>query len=494
MTSFLSGQNSGFEGGIGTWTGAGNCNVAATSAQAHAGTGALQMTSVASGNMDAAHCTAANILTQGLACASGNTISLSAWFRSAVSTRNCQVGATFYTSGGVLISTLLAAGGVTSSTTGWTQVTGTVTAPATSAFCRLDLRVNATGAANEVHYADDAAISNNSTLTQWYAGGPSGTGGEPCNPGDTVSAAADVYTPAALGALALHIDFYVAAGTYLSSISPATVATAAGDVTTVKATGTVPATAAFLRCTVIDIEASAAGTLMYADHVRITPRMGPQTAKEYHHFLQEIETLDQGILTEDRTTWGLGLRTRFSLVAQAPAVTLDYNMLSPPLEPVVDDQRTVNDVILKRHKGSQVRITNTDASSPMNIQPPPIGVDKKVSITKVIAESDAQLLRLAQHLLNLGTVTDERFPTVTVNLARAGIAGNAMAPLMPAIAAVEVGDRIQATGLPFYYPSATLDQMVIGYQERINPREWVITWNCIPQSPFSLSATTSGRW
>jgi len=222
--------------------------------------------------------------------------------------------------------------------------------------------------------------------------------------------------------------------------------------------------------------------------------MGPQTAKEYHHFLAEIATLDAGILTEARDNWGLGLRTRFSLVAQAAAVTLTYNMLSPPLEPVVDDQRTVNDVILHRHKGSRVRVTNTDTSSPMNVQPPPVGIDKKTSLTKVIAESDAQLLALAQHLLNLGTVTDERYPTITVNLGRANIPGNALAPLMPAIAAVEIGDRIQATGLPFYYPSATLDQIVIGYQERINPREWVITWNCIPQSPWSLSATTSGRW
>jgi hypothetical protein len=328
----------------------------------------------------------------------------------------------------------------------------------------------------------------------WSASSPRGTSGRPCNPGDTVSAAADVFTPAALGNMALHIDFFNAAGTFLSSISPATVAVAAGDVTTLKATGTIPAAAAFLACIVLDVETVAAGKLIYVDHVRLTPRMGPQTAKEYHHFLHEIAVLDAGILTEARNSWALGLRTRFSLVAQAAAVTLTYNMLSPPLEPVVDDQRTVNDVILHRHKGSRVRITNTDTNSPMNVNVPPVGIDKKTSITKVIAESDAQLLRLAQHLLNLGTVTDERYPTITVNLARASITGNAMAPLLPAIAAVEVGDRVALSGLPPWFPSTTASQLVIGYTETIGPRDWEIVWNAVPESPYSLTATTSGRW
>src|SRR6266498_4243152 len=170
--NFLTGDNTGFEATAGTWTGATNSNTARSTAQARAGTGSLAVTSIAAGNMDAAHCTAGNILTQGLTCASGDSINCRAYFRSAVSARNCQVGATFYTSGGVLISTLMVAGGATDSTTGWTFVQGQVTAPATTARARLVVRVNSTGAANEVHYVDDAMLGPSSlaqAITQWEA-------------------------------------------------------------------------------------------------------------------------------------------------------------------------------------------------------------------------------------------------------------------------------------------------------------------------------------
>jgi Putative Ig domain len=170
--NFLTGQLTTFDGGISTWVGAGNCNASATSAQFRSGTGAMVMTSIAAGLMDAAHCTAANIATQGKACAAGDTINCRAYFKAAVSARNCQVGATFYTSGGALISTVLAAGGATDSTTGWTFVQGQVTAPATSAFCRLTCQVNATGAASEVHWVDDAMLgpaSLSAAITQWEA-------------------------------------------------------------------------------------------------------------------------------------------------------------------------------------------------------------------------------------------------------------------------------------------------------------------------------------
>jgi hypothetical protein len=171
--SFITGQQQNFDGGIGTWVGAGNCTTTATGSPVRQGSGAMVMTSGAAGAMSAAHCTAANILTQGKPCVSGDSINCRAWFRAAVSPRNCQVGATFYTSAGVIIgSPIFVAGGATDTTSGWTFVQGQVTAPATSAFCRLTLQVNGTGAASEVHYADDAllgAATLAQAITQWQA-------------------------------------------------------------------------------------------------------------------------------------------------------------------------------------------------------------------------------------------------------------------------------------------------------------------------------------
>lgn len=167
--NFLTGQNAGFEGGTGTWTSGTNDSIAASSAQAHSGTSSLALTSAAAGSMDASSCTAATIAANGLPCSAGDTIVCSAWFRAAVSARNCLVGAGFYTSGGVSISTLTGSQ-VTDSASAWTaKATATLTAPATTAFCRLFVQVLATGAANEVHYADDCFIGDlttGSALTQ----------------------------------------------------------------------------------------------------------------------------------------------------------------------------------------------------------------------------------------------------------------------------------------------------------------------------------------
>ncbi len=222
--------------------------------------------------------------------------------------------------------------------------------------------------------------------------------------------------------------------------------------------------------------------------------MGVQSRKEYNAFLEEIRDLDQGMLKEAKEIWGMKFRTRIRLVNQTPAVTLDYSQgtISPPLAPVVDDLLTKNDVTVQRHKGSKVRVTQP--GGPMSTAEPPAGSGRYRKQAKIIAERDEQLLAYANHLLTLGTSGDERYPTITVNLARASLPGNAVAPLMSAIAAVEIGDYVKLTNLPSFYPQTPVKQLVIGYSEVINAREWTVTWNCQPESPFEIVSTALRRW
>jgi len=301
-----------------------------------------------------------------------------------------------------------------------------------------------------------------------------------------------VYAPAALGAVGGAVNWYNAAGTNIANTFGAQVAMAAGDVTTVHVVSAkAPATAAFFSVQVIDNETVAAGKLLYVDNVRVAPRMGVQTRKEYAAFLREIKALDQGILKESKILFGLGYRTRLALINRPAAVTLDYSAgtLSPPLAPVVDDHLTATQVTVKRARGSKV----TTAHAPQPGGP--------MLTTKVYAaQADAQLAALAAHLLNLGTDLSERYPTVTVIMDRASLAGNALAPLMSAVAGVEEGDRIVLSNLPFWMPSATASQLVIGYDEHISPvpwqgsPAWVITWNCVPEAPWQVAAANLRRW
>lgn len=158
--TFLTGDNGTFDSTLGNWTNNTNCAISQVGSPAHAGTGAMQMSSSAAGNMTAGSCTAGNILTQGMACAANDVIGLAAWFRAAASPRTCAVGAQFFTSGGVSISTLFSANTITDATGSYTKCSGTVTAPATSAFCRMVPQVQSTAAASEIHYVDDAYMGD----------------------------------------------------------------------------------------------------------------------------------------------------------------------------------------------------------------------------------------------------------------------------------------------------------------------------------------------
>jgi hypothetical protein len=173
----LTGQQGGFEGGIGTWVNAlpaGNCTPSATGAQHHSGTGALQMTSVAAGDMAAGSCAAANIATQGEPCDPLFPVKVNGWGRSSVSARSMSCGAEFYSASGASLAQTFG-GAITTSTSAWTALTqATLTPPAGSVFCRAVIKVAATGGASEVHYADDMSLV--SGLEQPGGNGGNGSG------------------------------------------------------------------------------------------------------------------------------------------------------------------------------------------------------------------------------------------------------------------------------------------------------------------------------
>jgi hypothetical protein len=156
-TNALTGQNAGFEGGIGNWTALTNCAVAGSSAQAHSGANSMSMTSAAAGDMVAESCAAASIATQGFAVVPGQSVQVQAWLRTAVSARTASVGVHWFTSGGASVSTTYGTGAADSSTT-WTVESGTLTAPATAAYGCVSVKVSATGGASEVHYVDDVQV------------------------------------------------------------------------------------------------------------------------------------------------------------------------------------------------------------------------------------------------------------------------------------------------------------------------------------------------
>jgi hypothetical protein len=322
----------------------------------------------------------------------------------------------------------------------------------------------------------------------WKCTSPTGTSGQPLLPGDVASVAVDLYAPLALGAVIVNIDYYTSAGVYISSDSSPSQAMTAGQIFTVQvrsASGGAPATTAYCAISIEDNETKASGTFLYIDNVRYSPRMGVQTRKRLQDYIKEVTALEQGLLKESKELVGLGYRTRFSLINQTPALTLDYSLghLSGQLQPVFDDLLTNTFVVVKRDAGSTIITTTTGTGGGSNIHvtisPNPV----------YIAETDDQLAALAAHLLNLGTDVSERYPQISVDLSRSELSS-----LIGQISQVDIGDMIEIINLPFWYPSSTTQQIVIGYTEVVNAFKWQITWNCKPATPWNIAVSSIRRW
>jgi hypothetical protein len=155
--NLLTGTQSTFDGTGGGWVNSVNGPVSANTTVFHTGTGCLQTTASAAGTIDVASCSAASITTNGKAVAPGDTISASAWVMAATAGRSVGIAAQFYDASGVNVGTYFGTR-IADVTTGWTQITTTVTAPATAAYVRVLVEITSAGAAGEVHYVDDVIL------------------------------------------------------------------------------------------------------------------------------------------------------------------------------------------------------------------------------------------------------------------------------------------------------------------------------------------------
>lgn len=165
-SNFLTGQTATFDGGDGTWVGGLNAANAPVTSPVHSGTGAMSVTCTSAGNMAVKSNSNGNYAS-GLPCTPGDTINCAAWLRPATTARTVQVGGLFYTSAGAFVSggtPVLASASATETAGAWVKCAGTITAPATAAYCHLWAQVNS-AALSEEHFVDDA-----------YIGGPGAPG------------------------------------------------------------------------------------------------------------------------------------------------------------------------------------------------------------------------------------------------------------------------------------------------------------------------------
>lgn len=151
-----------------TYIGGGtNTNIARVTTQSSHGSACLSITSIAAGNFTAIM---GNGTTGGprIPVVAGQTYTVVADLKAAVTIRNCVVGIEWFTSSGSYISGVETSPAVASSTSAWTQVTKSGTAPANAAYADVYMQVQGAVAGSEVHYVDRVGFWKG-TSTTWVA-------------------------------------------------------------------------------------------------------------------------------------------------------------------------------------------------------------------------------------------------------------------------------------------------------------------------------------
>jgi hypothetical protein len=224
-----------------------------------------------------------------------------------------------------------------------------------------------------------------------------------------------------------------------------------------------------------------------------TPPMGPQGAStSLVALLQEAASTDLGILYEPRDQLGLAYRTRRSMYTRAAVVTLDYSakMLATPPDVTDDDQGIHNDVTVTNAGGGTAEAILT--TGPLSIQPPPNGINTYSTPASVNTETDGPLPDIAAWLMHLSTVDEARYPSVHVDLLNPAVAG-----VLTALKALDLGDRAVVTTLPSWLPPDNASLLTQGYTETIAQFIWDLVFNCTPESPYQIAqygSSTGWTW
>jgi hypothetical protein len=217
--------------------------------------------------------------------------------------------------------------------------------------------------------------------------------------------------------------------------------------------------------------------------------MGPQRSRPLLDLLHECETADGGILAGCRDRLGILYRARASMDSQAPAVTLsrtggDLSALAI----TDDDQQLVNDLTVTRLGGSSYRYALT--VGPLSTQAPPAGAGLYEATVTLGLHDDGQLPDAAAWRVHLGTTDLPRVPDLGVELTRPQLVADAAR--RKAVAGVEIGDRVDVTGMASQSAPDDMPQVVTGIRETITPFRRVLDFACRPAQPWNVARAGTG--
>ena len=196
----------------------------------------------------------------------------------------------------------------------------------------------------------------------------------------------------------------------------------------------------------------------YCQGVEAAPDLGPQLVDTLLENWNKAAELDMGRFYESRGAYSFEYRTRISLENQTPVLELDYEggAVLADFVPTRDDQATRNDVTVKREGGSTARAVLE--TGPKSVE----SAGRYTDSPTILARRDEDLPGQAAWRLHLGTVAEDRYPTIKLTSANGTIP-------VPALLSVGVGSRVVVTNASARRRYEDISQLVSGYTLTLDP-------------------------
>lgn len=225
-------------------------------------------------------------------------------------------------------------------------------------------------------------------------------------------------------------------------------------------------------------------------------RMGAQSVQTRLDLYASAEAVDGGLLYTQRTASGFQFRTLRSMVSRTSTLTLDMGTskhFSPPWPATNDDRYVRNDVTARRVDGGEFQFALDDGSRMSVSDSSEGGIGRYDTSVTVNVDTEAQLPQQAAWRVHLGTVDEERYPDLVVELHRDEIRGDA--ELMARLRDLDVGEQITLSGLQSTGIYEDTDQLVVGYTLALSRFSHTLVPHCVPASPYRVLVLddTTGR-
>jgi len=232
--------------------------------------------------------------------------------------------------------------------------------------------------------------------------------------------------------------------------------------------------------------------------------MGPYPIRSKVAALASPVDSDDGFLVE-RLSGEVGFEADYDRSNAAVQLTLDYSLGQlQNLIPVDDDFQARNDWTVGRESGVTKSFADRDGVRGIE------AIGQYDDSATVSLYTDTQPQYVAAHRVRRGTVDEDRFTSIGIELHKAQNA--ALIPQILNVRQVAVtasvtlsgltstislgastigqrrgdilGTRVQILSPPHDVTPDTIDQLILGYRETINPFQWSISLQTIPYAPF----------